>query len=183
MANKHLQRCSTSVIVEEMQQIYKYVKGYKRAKEAAGEDFTVLLGVEVRFLFTIDDFLIYGVDEDFLKQSGNLLIKYLRRLKKLCDKNNLILLEAHPFRSLRFRHNPSHLHGCEIYNGKDKATVANEKAEKWAKKCGFSVVSAGGDFHNKKKTNPSGIETDEPIKTNEDLLRILRSGNFTVIRD
>ena len=160
-----------------------YLKGYERALAAAGDDFTVLLGCEVRFLFTIDDFLIYGIDEDFLKSNGNLMIKYLKRLFKLCDKNKLILLEAHPFRKLRFRHTPKYLHGCEIYNGKDKGTDANDKARAWAEKCGFKIVSAGGDFHNKKKTNPSGIITKEPIKTNDDLLRILRSGEFRVIED
>ena len=160
-----------------------YLKGYRAAKEAAGDDFTVLFAVEVRFLFTIDDFLIYGADEDFLRNSGNLMVKYLRRLKRLCDKNNLILLEAHPFRKLRFRHNPRLLHGCEIYNGKDKGNEANIKAKRWAEENGFKVRTSGGDFHNKDKTNPGGIITDEPIKSTEDLMRILRSGNYTVIEE
>lgn len=161
--------------------IDRYVKGYKRARELAGEDFTVLLGCEVRFFCTIDDFLIYGIDEDFLKNSGNLMWKYLRRLHKLCTEKGLILLEAHPFRELRFRHKPSLLHGCEVFNGKDKGRPANEKAKKWARDNRFSVVTSGGDFHDKNNTNPGGIITEEPIKTNEDLLRILRSGSYRLI--
>ncbi len=161
--------------------IDRYTKGYRRAKEAAGENFTVLLGCEVRFFCTIDDFLIYGVTEDFLKKSGNLMKLYLKRLFKLCDENGLLLLEAHPFRELRFRHNPKYLHGCEVFNGKDKGRPANDKARIWAESCGFAVTTSGGDFHNKKDAVPGGIITEEPIKTNEDLLRILRSGSFTLI--
>lgn len=163
--------------------IDRYLKGYRRAKAAAGENFTVLFGVEIRFFFTIDDFLIYGADEDFLRNSGNLMTKYLRRLKKLCDDNNLILLEAHPFRRLRFRHNPKLLHGCEVYNGKDKGTDANSKAKKWAKGNNFGIVTSGGDFHHKDKTNPGGIITAEPIKTMDDLMRILRSGEYELIEE
>lgn len=159
-----------------------YLRGYYAAKAAAGEDFTVLLGCEVRFFGTIDDFLIYGIDEEFLKTSGNLMSMYLKRLFRLCEEKGLILLEAHPFRELRFRHNPDYLHGCEVFNGKDKGKPANERAEKWAKDCNFSVVTSGGDFHDKDDTNPGGIITDEPIKTNEDLLRILRSGNYRLIK-
>lgn len=163
--------------------IDRYLKGYRRAKAAAGENFTVLFGVEIRFFFTIDDFLIYGADEDFLRNSGNLMTKYLRRLKKLCDDNNLILLEAHPFRRLRFRHNPKLLHGCEVYNGKDKGTDANSKAKKWAKDNKFGIVTSGGDFHHKDKTNPGGIITAEPIKTMDDLMQILRSGEYELIEE
>ncbi len=161
--------------------INHYLRGFRAAKEAAGEDFTVLLGCEVRFFFTIDDFLIYGIDEEFLKNSGNLMIMYLKKLFRLCDSKGLLLLEAHPFRELRFRHNPKYLHGCEVFNGKDKGRPANEKAKRWAKECGFSVVTSGGDFHNKDDTNPGGIITEEPIKTNEDLLRILKSGRYRLI--
>ena len=159
-----------------------YIKGYKRAKECAGDNFTVLLGCEVRFFFTIDDFLIYGIDENFLKNCGNLMVKYLRRLYKLCDKNELILIAAHPFRELRFRHKPSLLHGCEVFNGKDAEKKANFKAEKWAEKHGFDILTSGGDFHDKNDTIPGGIITDVPIYTNDDLLRILRSGNYRLIK-
>jgi len=124
---------------------------------------------------------IYGADEEFFRSSGNLMTKYLRRLKKLCDERNLILLEAHPFRKLRFRHNPNLLHGCEVYNGKDKYTDANRKAKAWAEKNGFGIVTSGGDFHHKDKTNPGGIITNEPVKTMEDLMRILRSGEYELI--
>lgn len=158
-----------------------YLKGYKRAKAVCGEDFTVLLGCEVRFFFTIDDFLIYGLSEDFLRNSGNLMKMYLKKLFSLCDRKNLLLLEAHPFRELRFRHNPKYLHGCEVFNGKDKGRPANEKAVKWAKENNFAVVTSGGDFHDKNSTTPGGIITDEPIRTNEDLLRILRSGKYKLI--
>ncbi len=160
-----------------------YLRGYKRAKAAAGENFTVLLGCEVRFFFTIDDFLIYGITEEFLRNNGNLMWKYLRRLFRLCDDNELLLLEAHPFRELRFRHNPAYLHGCEVFNGKDKGKPANRKAKKWAQKNNFSFVTSGGDFHDKKNTNPGGIITKEPIKTNADLLRILRAGEYTLIEE
>ncbi len=163
--------------------IDRYVKGFKRAKEKAGEDFTVLLGCEVRFFCTIDDFLIYGIDEEFLKTSGNLMCKYLRKLHKLCTEKGLILLEAHPFRELRFRHNPALLHGCEVYNGKDKGREANKKAKKWAKDNDFKITTSGGDFHDKNNTNPGGIITKEPIKTNADLLRILRSGEYRLIEE
>ena len=159
-----------------------YVKGYKRARECAGDDFTVLLGCEVRFFCTIDDFLIYGIDEDFLRGAGNLMTKYLRRHFRICDNNGLLLIAAHPFRELRFRHKPSLLHGCEVFNGKDKGKKANPKAEKWAEKHGFSIITSGGDFHDKNDTVPGGIITREPIKTNEDLLRILRSGDYTLIK-
>lgn len=158
----------------------RYLKGYLRAKEAAGEDFTVLLGCEVRFFFTIDDFLIYGITEDFLKSNGNLMLLYLKRLYKKC-RANLLLLEAHPFRELRFRHNPKYLNGCEVFNGKDKGKAANRKAKKWASDNNFSVTTSGGDFHDKNNTNPGGIITKEPIKTNDDLLRILKSGEYTLI--
>lgn len=161
--------------------IKRFVKGYERARAAAGDDFTVLLGCEVRFFFTIDDFLIYGITEDFLKNSGNLMILYLKRLFRLCDEKGLLLLEAHPFRELRFRHNPKYLHGCEVFNGKDKGKPANIKARLWAKKNGFSVVTSGGDFHKASDTVPGGIITDKPIRTNEELLEVLKSGNFRLI--
>ncbi len=158
-----------------------YTRGYKRARELAGEDFTVLLGCEVRFFCTIDDFLIYGITEDFLRSSGNLMKMYLKRLFRLCDENGLLLLEAHPFRELRFRHNPKYLHGCEVFNGKDSGKTANVKAKAWAERNRFSVVTSGGDFHNARDTVPGGIITNEPIKTNDDLLRILRCGNYRLI--
>lgn len=160
-----------------------YTKGYRRAKELAGDDFTVLLGCEVRFFFTIDDFLIYGLDEDFLKNSGNLMAKYLKELFRLCESKGLLLLEAHPFRELRFRHNPEYLHGCEVFNGKDAGKAANIKAKKWAKDNKFAVTVSGGDFHDHRNTVPGGIITDEPIKTNEDLLKILRAGNYRLIEE
>ena len=53
----------------------KYLKGYHCALEAATDDFTVLPGMEIRYFATTNDYLVYGIDEDFLRKNGNMLSK------------------------------------------------------------------------------------------------------------
>ena len=53
----------------------KYLRGYHNALEAAGDDFTVLLGMEIRYFMTTNDYLVYGIDEDFIRNNGNMLFK------------------------------------------------------------------------------------------------------------
>lgn len=108
---------------------------------------------------------------------------YPRRFYDLCKKNNMIFLQAHPFRPYIFRTNPKYLDGCEIYNGKAGNSDINEKAAEWAEKNNMKIRVGGTDFHRESHLeNLSGIITNEKIKTNDDLLRILRSGEFEIIK-
>ena len=160
-----------------------YLSDYYKALEAAGGDFTVLLGMEIRFYGNGNDYLVYGMTREFLEKYGNLMAYYPRRFYKLCTENNMVFVQAHPFRPYIFRTNPKYLDGCEVYNAKDKTSGINLKAEKWADEYGMKVRTGGSDLHHEKKAdNISGIMTDEKIRTNDDLVRILRNGNFEIIR-
>lgn len=159
-----------------------YISGYKNALKAAGKDFTVLLGMELRFYATANDYLVYGITEDFLKNNGNLMTYYPRRFYNLARKNNLLFVQAHPFREGMIRSQPSHIDGCEIYNGKNRKSDANAKAEEWAKENNMQIRTGGSDFHKPKDLATSGIITETPIKTNDDLLKILRNNDFEIIR-
>lgn len=161
----------------------RYLKGYKEALAAAGENFTVLLGMEIRFLCTPNDYLIYGMTEDFVRNSGHLLLSNLKSLYKKVRANKMLLVQAHPFRGYVMRANPRYLDGVEVFNGKYKDPEENEKSLLWAKEKNLSIMTSGSDYHHPDSKINGGIETDEKIKTNEDLLRILRSGKFRLIRE
>ncbi len=161
-------------------QIDFYLEGYRRMKKAAGSDFTVLLGMELRHYASADDYLIYGVTEDFLYNAGNLMMCGVPKMKKFCEENGFLLMNAHPFRPFRTRCNPKYLDGIEVYNGKTPKKE-NDKAFEWAKKNNKIMVS-GSDFHTEKHTARGGIITKEPIKSNSDLLTILKKGDFTLVK-
>lgn len=160
-----------------------FLSGYRRALASATDDFTVLLGMEIRFYGNGNDYLVYGVTPEFLEKYGNLMMYYPRRFHEICKKNNMIFVQAHPFRPYVFRTAPKYLDGCEIYNAKNKNEGINEKAEKWAEKYNMPVRIGGSDLHGESQfNNISGIATEEKIRTNDDLVRILRSGNFEIIK-
>lgn len=163
--------------------VEKFLKGYHAALEAAGENFTVLLGMEIRFFATTNDFLVYGIGEDFVRENGNMLFLGPKKFHELVKKNGGIVIQAHPFRQYVHRANPRYIDGCEIYNAKDRKTDYNQKAEAWAKKNGFKIVTGGADFHREsQKENASGIITEKRIVNNGDLLEILKSGNYEINR-
>ena len=160
-----------------------YLSAYHKALAMADESFTVLLGMELRFYGNGNDYLVYGMTEDFIRNNGNLMTYYPRRFIKLAHSYKMIFVQAHPFRPYIFRTNPKYLDGCEIFNGKDREKGFNEKAEAWADKYNMKIRTGGADFHRMAHIpNASGILTNEKINTNEDLVRILKSGNFKILR-
>jgi hypothetical protein len=90
------------------------------------------------------------------------------------------MIQAHPYRPYIYRANPKYLDGVEIVNGKS-TKEENEKALKWAERKNLKIKTAGSDCHRVTGAGISGIETNEPIKNSNDLLKILKSGEFKII--
>ncbi len=157
-----------------------YLKGYREAKKYETEDFSVLLGLELRFFLNGNDYLIYGITEELIEKSPFLLPMYLKKTSNFFKNNGCIIIQAHPFRPYIYRANPKYIDGVEIVNGKSTKTE-NEKALNWAQRKKLKIKTAGSDCHRVTGAGISGIETTEPIKNNDDLLRILKSGEFKII--
>lgn len=157
-----------------------YLAGYREAKKYETEDFSVLLGIELRFFLNGNDYLIYGVTEELVHKMPFLLPMYLKRTSKFFRNNGCIIIQAHPYRPYIYRAKAKYLDGVEILNGKS-TREDNEKALKWAEKKNLKIKTAGSDCHRVTGAGISGITTNEKIETNDDLLRILRNGEFKII--
>ena len=161
-----------------------FLKGHRAAKAAAEKtDLTVLLGMELRFARKggINDYLVYGVTEDFLRKNGDLLEMRLSAFAKLAHKNGLLIFQAHPFRNGMTVVNPEYLDGYEIYNACVRHNSRNGVAQKWAllhKKPGI----AGSDYHQSEDAARGGILTAQKIETNEMLLAVMRQREYELIR-
>lgn len=159
-----------------------FLEGYRKAKKYETDDFTVLLGMELRFYATVNDYLVYGVSEEMLYELPFLLRTYIKRASNMLHERGCLFLQAHPFRKMITRANPRYLDGVEVFNGKaDKE--ANDNSLKWAEEINTPVMTSGSDCHRESGVGLGGIITTEPIKSNEDLLRILKSGKYELIKN
>lgn len=159
-----------------------YLRAYREAKKYSDGNFTVLLGMELRFYATVNDYLVYGITEEMLYELPFLLPLYIKRASRLLRERGCLFLQAHPFRQFITRANPRYLDGVEVFNGKADAE-ANKKSLQWANEINAPIKTSGSDCHRETGVGLGGIITKEPIKTNDDLIRILKSGKFTLIKN
>jgi hypothetical protein len=163
------------------EKIDHFMKGFNAVKEAAGERFVVLMGFELNFYGCSDnDYLVYGATEEFLRSHGDLMAKTPKLVSKLCRENGLLFTQAHPFRRGMDIVDWNILDGYEIFNGNPRHQSNNEIAEIWAKRHNKSIVLSGSDFHEIGDACAGGIYFKNPVNSNEDLLRELRNGNYTL---
>ncbi len=160
-----------------------FLRGHRTAAEAAGKGLYVLLGMELRFerKGIINDYLVYGVTEEFLRKNGDLLKMRLSAFSELAHKNGLMVFQAHPFRNGMTVVSPDYLDGYEVYNACIRHNSRNGIAGKWAKMHRKNGIS-GSDYHQSEDTAHGGIVCAREIKTNSELLSVLRSGEYDLIK-
>lgn len=160
----------------------------EEVKKAAEGRLNILEGMEITFNCMPNDFLLYGVTEKMLSEMEDVFELRPWQMRDRMHEAGGIIIQAHPFRFGQTVVNPDEVDGIEIYNGHPGHHSHNDIAKMWAlswaehyRKDGSFILTSGTDHHNKWHTPTGGIETEEPVSSVEQLLEILKSGNYTRI--
>lgn len=158
-----------------------FLRGYKEAVKAANGRIPVLLGMELRFRTSEgdNDYLVYGINEDFLYKHSNLLEMNIKKFYELTQKNGFLVFQAHPFRVGMKVTNPKCLDGIEIFNGNPRHNSSNDIAEMWAKKYDL-LVTSGSDYHEIEDLGTGGIWFNKEITDNKTLVEELLTQEYEI---
>lgn len=148
-------------------------------------DFDLLFGIE-ESVGDGREILIYGIEADLLSSHPELKDADIKTFVDVVHSAGGLVYQAHPYRDRFYISKPypldclDILDGIEVYNACNESAW-NESAEKLAIELGLACV-AGSDGHSIETAGHSGILTKERIRTNSDLVRILKSGDYDIIK-
>ncbi len=165
------------------EKIRHFLTGYKALKKASGDKLNIILGMEIRFYSCPNDYLVYGITEEFLLSHGDLMAYKPDDFYKLAHENGILMIQAHPFRREMQVHNWKNIDGYEIFNGNPRHYSCNPMAEAWAEYHHKSIATSGSDFHEIEDAYHGGIYFEKEIKTGKELVEELCGGNYTLKKD
>lgn len=170
--------------------IQDYLKGYyELKKECEKYGIDVFLGLEAspdfctyyKLLPPYGEFLIYGITPELLRESGvDILNMDQKELFDWCNQHGLIMIQAHPYRMICTILDERYMHGMEVANLHPGQNSRNDKAEKFASERDF-IKTGGSDFHFAGGEG-GGIILDRAPVDEKDLVQLLKSGNYQIIR-
>lgn len=152
-----------------------YMSGYRAVKAAAGDRLKVLFGAELRFPGDVNDYLVYGMTEEWLIAHPNIMTMNIKEFSELSRENGFLLIQAHPFRNDIRVVPPQLLDGIEVFNGNKRHDSRNIIARQWAERYHLPMVS-GSDFHMMEDLGRGGIYTERDVETVTDLIAAVREG-------
>lgn len=158
-----------------------FINGYNVMKEAAAGRLNIILGMELRYYSDPNDYLVYGVTEEFLRAHPEMLDSKNKYFAPVIKENGMLLIQAHPFRNGMTITKPEYLDGIEVFNGHIGQESRNDIANLWADKFGF-IKTSGTDFHHEYHHPDGGIMTEKPITNAQQLVETLKSGKYELIR-
>ncbi len=162
--------------------IDKFFGAYKKLKAEAKGKLNILLGAELRFNENINDYLLFGITKDFLLAHPDIFDLNPEKLRPILKENGILIVQAHPFRNGMTVIRPCFLDGVEVFNGHMGHDSRNEIANAWADKYNL-IKTSGTDFHYNDVPANAGILTDTEITSMEQLVEILKSGNYELIKE
>ena len=124
-----------------------YLSGYRASKRRGDEvGLQVLLGAELRFPENDNDYLVYGIDEQWLRSNPYVCCM---SAQEFFDKfhDQVLIIHAHPYRDGNTTVFEDAVHGTEIINGNPRHDNYNNRALELARRHPEYYRLAGSDTH------------------------------------
>lgn len=155
-----------------------YINDFMTVK-ARGEQLglSVIMGVELRFTENMNDYLIFGVDENDLEEIYNSLEYGIVKFYKGFSNERRVILQAHPFRDNMELAPVASIDGIETFNVHPGQNSRVAFAAKYAREHNM-LVSCGTDFHHPGHEGLAGILTKAQAKNSFELAAILKSRDY-----
>lgn len=165
--------------IENKQQcISAYLEDYKLAAEVGKKcGINVILGCEIRFIENCNDYLLFGIDEDFFDSAYDALSLGIKKFSQKFQNPKHMLIQAHPFRDGMIMVEPQYLDGIEVFNMHPNHNSRVAVAAQYAKKHDL-IATAGTDFHHPEHQGLTALLTDTELKDSHDIVNVLRSRDY-----
>jgi predicted metal-dependent phosphoesterase TrpH len=159
--------------------IATYLKDYNEAK-ALGDKLgiKVFLAMEIRFLGSMNDYLVLGVDEQFLRDIYNRCELTVDSFYEEFHNPDRLIIQAHPFRNNGTPANLNSLDGLEIMNMHPDQKSRSAMAAKFANENNVPIVTIGTDLHHNEHVGICSLRTKTLPTTEKELVALLRKGDY-----
>ena len=161
-----------------------YMNAYHECEEEGAKyGIKVYWGAEFRFSAYIQDFLVYGVDENLLRKMMTAFDYSFKDFHNLIKENGGLFVQAHPFRHSTLVIPVRDLDGIEIYNMHSGHDSHNVCAQTLRESFGIPYATSGSDCHESCHVGRGGIVSKYLPKDNSELCELIRSGDFEFIHN
>ncbi len=156
------------------QQAQEYLNTFLKCKEEGEKQgVKVFFGVELKLINETGtpEFLLYGISEETFLTTYPLYNLSQKELFSFCNKHNILMVQAHPFREEQSYApaNPNYMHGIEVYNPHPYFDARFEQGINLAKENNL-LKTAGSDFHYEDQVGNAGMIIPDNI-TDQFMLR------------
>lgn len=157
----------------------RFMHGYRMAKEAGdAADLDVIFGIELRFTDNDNDFLVFGVDEAWLR--ANPYVCHMRHVDFFhAFGDQALILQAHPFRG-------GHpiltdcLHGIELINTNRRYDNHNDAALELALTHPVLLPVCGSDTHKPGDAGRAALLFPHRIRDSYDMKSAVETRSYTL---
>lgn len=167
--------------------VYQYEKDYIECKNLAQDrDLDIIFGIEEGVGDGLE-ILCYGITPQFLYDNPELQSdRSVKAWHNALNKFDALCIQAHPYRDRPYIINPRPLpfdfiDGIEVYNYCNKS-IENDLAAELAERHTDFILTSGADAHSGDLMCMAGIETSVRITDEKQLVNVLKTGNYTLIK-
>lgn len=162
-----------------------YEEDYLACKKAAEKyDLDVIFGVEEN-VHNMLEVLFYGVTPDMLYAHPELASADYKTWYEIMNSYGVLCIQAHPFRERGYIPQAGmlpfqYIDGIEVYNVRNNEKN-NREAEEVAEVHPEWILTSGADAHFPHEVCEGGIEVNKRIRNGNDLVEVLRAGEYTLL--
>ncbi len=164
------------------EKISLYLRGYQNAvNRGKVVGLHVVLGMEIRLEEGSNDYLVFGVTEEFLANNQALYDCSMAEFVEITRRNGLLVYQAHPFRPWMTPQLPSLLDGVEVINANPRHDSKNDLAAAYAADHHLKMLS-GSDCHETEDVGRGGIFIEKSITSSREMVDLLNARQVDLIR-